>query len=327
MMPNVPAQARVALPDPADLLGTIGATPLLRLGRIAPDLLGRVILYGKAEHLNPGGSLKDRSVKAMLMAGLASGQLGPGRSILDATSGNAGISYAMLGAALGYGVTLCLPGDATLERKRMLQIFGARIIETDPLAGSDGAQRKAKDIKAAEPERYFHVDQYNNDANWKAHYDHTGLEIWEQTEGRITHFLAGLGTSGLFTGTARRLKALNPALKAIAVQPDGKAHRLFGLKHMATAIVPGIYDPALADLNLEVSSEDGEAMARRLALEEGLLVGPSTGANLVAALRLAPDLPAGSVLVTVLFDSGNRYLSAPFWTGLGPGTPGLCCSE
>ena len=305
--------ARPGLAGLPDLLQRIGNTPLLRLRRIAPELGDRVALYGKAEHLNPSGSLKDRPVRSMLLAALASGALAPGRAILDATSGNAGISYAMAGAALGYPVTLCLPANATPERKRILQLYGARIIESDPLEGSDGAQRKARDLALEAPDRFTHLDQYNNDANWRAHYDTTAPEIWGQTRGRVTHFVAGVGTSGLFMGTARRLKALRPGLVAVAVQPETADHRLPGLKHMKTALVPGIYDPALADLQMEVSSEDGEAMARRLALEEGLLVGPSTGANLVAALRLAPQLPPGSVLVTVLFDSGTRYLAAPFW--------------
>jgi len=308
IMPHLPDGA--PLPD---LLRQIGGTPLLRLHRLAPGLGERVALYVKAEHLNPGGSLKDRSTRAMILAALASGALGDGRSILDATSGNAGISYAMVGAALGLGVTLCLPANATPERKAILRCHGARLIETDPLQGSDGAQRAAQALAAAEPQRYCHLDQYHNEANWMAHYDTTGPELWAQTRGRITHFVAGVGTSGLFMGTVRRLKTLNPALVAVAVQPDGPAHRLAGLKHMATALVPGIYDPRVADLQLAVGSEEAEAMTRRLALEEGLLVGPSTGANLVAVLRLAPSLPSGSVLVTVLFDAGTRYLAAPFW--------------
>ena len=296
-----------------DLLQRIGNTPLLRLRRIAPELGDRVALFGKAEHLNPSGSLKDRSARAMVLAALAKGALAPGRSILDATSGNAGISYAMVGAALGCPVTLCLPANATPERKRILQLYGAQVVESDPLEGSDGAQLKARELLAEAPDRFTHLDQYNNDANWRAHYDTTAPEIWGQTRGRVTHFLAGVGTSGTFMGIARRLKTLNPGLVAVAVQPEVREHRLAGLKHMKTAIVPGIYDPAVADLQMEVTSEEGEAMARRLALEEGLLVGPSTGANLVAALRLAPQLPSGSVLVTVLFDSGTRYLAAPFW--------------
>ena len=297
----------------SDLLDRIGATPLLRLARIAGALPPGVELHAKAEHLNPSGSLKDRSVRAMIRAAVASGALTPGRTILDATSGTAGIAYAMIGAALGYGVTLCLPANATPERKRILQIYGARIIETDPAQGSDGAQLRARELHQAEPERYFYADQYNNDANWRAHFETTAPEIWAQSGGRASHFLAGVGTSGLFVGTARRLKQFNPALVAVAVQPDAANHRLAGLKHMPSAIVPGIYDPSVADAQVEVSTGEGQAMARRLAREEGLLVGPSTGASVFAALRLARTLPAGAVVVTVLFDAGSRYLGDAFW--------------
>jgi cysteine synthase B len=296
------------------LLDHIGATPLLALDRLAARELPRgVALLAKAEHLNPSGSLKDRPAKAMILAALADGRLAPGRSILDATSGNAGIAYAMIGAALGYPVTLCLPADATPERKRMLRIYGARVVETDPAQGSDGAQRRARELFRADPGRYFYADQYNNHDNWLAHYRSTAEEIWVQTRGRITHFVAGVGTAGLFTGTVRRLKERRPSLQAVAVQPDGPGHRLAGLKHMATAMVPGIYDPGLANAQAAVSSAAGLAMTRRLARDEGLLTGPSTGANLVAALQLAAALPPGSVVVTVLFDSGARYLGEPFW--------------
>jgi cysteine synthase B len=295
------------------LLNAIGGTPLLRLERIGAGLPAGVELLAKAEHLNPSGSLKDRPARAMILAAVASGALLPGRAILDATSGNTGIAYAMLGAHLGYRVTLCLPGNASPERKRILRIYGATLIETDPAQGSDGAQLKAKELYGADPDRYCYLDQYNNEANWQAHYDTTAPELWAQTQGRLTHFVAGIGTSGLFTGTARRLKERVPAVAAISVQPADPVHQLAGLKHMKTAIVPGIYDPTLADANMEVSTEEGQAMARRLALEEGLLVGPSSGASVSAALRLARGLPAGSVVVTVLFDSGARYLADPFW--------------
>jgi cysteine synthase B len=295
------------------LLDQIGHTPLLSLNRIAQDLPAGVQILGKAEYLNPSGSLKDRSAKNMILAGLASGELVRGRSILDATSGNAGIAYAMIGAALGYGVTLCLPGNATPERKRILRQYGASIIETDPAQGSDGAQRAALALHRSNPGRYFHVDQYNNEANWQAHYETTGLELWEQTGGHLTHFLAGVGTSGLFMGVARRLKSLNPRIAVLALQPDAQNHQLAGLKHMATAMVPGIYEPRVADGQVTVTTEEGQAMTRRLALEEGLLVGPSSGANVFAALRLARSLPPGSVVVTVLCDSGTRYLAEPFW--------------
>ncbi|MDR3669529.1 MAG: cysteine synthase family protein [Holophaga sp.] len=298
-----------------DLLDHIGGTPLLRLGRIAEGLRPGVELLAKAEHLNPSGSLKDRPAKAMILAAVADGRLTPEKAILDATSGNAGIAYAMIGAAMGYRVTLCLPANASAERKRMLGLYGAAIIETDPGQGSDGARRRALELCQADPGRYFHVDQYNNEANWRAHFDTTGPELWAQSGGRISHFVAGVGTSGLFMGTVRRLKQLNPALRAVAVQPDRPDHGLAGLKHMATASVPGIYDPDLADAQVAVSTAEGQAMARRLALEEGLLVGPSSGASVSAALRLARTVPEGSVVVTVLFDSGARYLADRFWEG------------
>ncbi len=299
----------------SSLLARIGGTPLLRLGRIAAELPPGVELHGKAEYLNPSGSLKDRTAKAMILAAVASGALTPDRSILDATSGNAGIAYAMIGAAMGCRVTLCLPANATAERKRILQLYGAAIVETDPGQGSDGAQRRARELHRADPDRYFYADQYNNDANWRAHYETTAPELWAQTGGRISHFVAGIGTSGTFMGTARRLKELNPAIRAVSVQPDGPGHGLAGLKHMATAMVPGIYDPSLADADVAVTTAEGQAMARRLALEEGLLVGPSAGAGVFAALRLARALAPGSVVVTVLFDSGSRYLAERFWEG------------
>ena len=295
------------------LLDQIGGTPLIRLERIAAGLPAGVELHAKAEHLNPSGSLKDRPARAMLLAGVASGALGPGKAILDATSGNAGIAYAMLGAAMGHPVVLCLPANATEERKRMLRLYGATIIETDPDQGSDGAQLMARELHRSGPDRYFYVDQYNNPANWMAHFDTTAPELWAQTGGRITHFVAGVGTSGLFMGTVRGLKARHPSLHATAVQPAEAKHGLAGLKHMATALVPGIYDPAVADAQVEVTTGEGQAMCRRLALEEGLLVGPSSGASVCAALRLARGLPEGSVVVTVLFDAGTRYLAEPFW--------------
>jgi cysteine synthase B len=297
------------------VLAHIGNTPLLRLDRIAADLPPGVELHAKAEHLNPSGSVKDRAAKAMILAAAVTGALTPERSILDATSGNAGIAYAMIGAAMGYRVTLCLPASATAERKRMLQLYGANLIETDAGQGSDGAQRRARELHRADPDRTFYADQYNNDANWRAHFETTAPELWAQTGGRISHFVAGIGTSGTFAGTARRLKQLNPALQAVSVQPDGPGHALAGLKHMATAMVPGIYDPALANAEVTVTTGEGQAMARRLALEEGLLVGPSSGASVFAALRLARTLPPGSVVVTVLFDTGSRYLGERFWQG------------
>lgn len=291
----------------------IGNTPLLRLRRITRDLPAGVEIYVKAEHMNPGGSVKDRPALAMILDGERRGLLTPERTILDATSGNTGIAYAMIGAARGYRVALCLPRNASPERKRMLRVYGAQLIETDPREGTDGAQRHARALYEREPEKYFYPDQYNNPANWRAHYESTGVEIWQQTEGRITHFLAGLGTSGTFVGTTRRLKEFNPAIRCISMQPDSPLHGLEGMKHMPTAIVPGIYDPHLADENVEVSTEDAQRMARRLAREEGLFVGISSGANVFAALRLAHKLPRGSVVVTILCDGGERYMSEEFW--------------
>ncbi|PYS49763.1 MAG: cysteine synthase [Acidobacteria bacterium] len=296
-----------------DLLSNIGRTPLIRLRNVTREMDSQVELFVKAEHLNPGGSVKDRAARAIILEAERTGELQPGKIILDATSGNTGIAYAMIGAARGYRVTLCLPKNASTERKRILKIYGAEIIETDPLDGTDGAQLLAREMSAREPHKYFYADQYNSHANWRAHYEGTAPEIWEQTEGRITHFLAGLGTSGTFTGIARRLKEYQPSILTISLQPDSPMHGLEGMKHMKTAIVPGIYDSTLADENVEVSTEDAQAMTRRLAREEGLFVGVSSGANVFAALRLAHGLPRGSVVVTILCDGGSRYLSEHFW--------------
>jgi len=297
----------------ADLSASIGRTPLVRLRRVERGLPAGVRVYAKAEHLNPGGSVKDRAALAMILDGERRGLLLRGRVILDATSGNTGIAYAMLGAARGYRVALCLPRNAGPERKRILRLHGAEIIETDPTQGTDGAQARARELAAADPEKYFYPDQYNNEANWRAHYEGTAPEIWEQTGGRVTHFLAGLGTSGTFVGTTRRLKEFNPRVRAVSMQPDSPFHGLEGMKHMATAVVPGIYDASLADDAVEVSTEDAQGMTRRLAREEGLLVGVSSGANVFAALRLARRLSAASVVVTVLCDGGEKYLSEEFW--------------
>lgn len=285
----------------------VGHTPLIRLRRIARDLLAGVEVFAKAEHLNPGGSVKDRPALAMILAGERDGTLRPGMTILDATSGNTGIAYAMIGAARGYPVTLCLPGNAGRPRKRILHGFGVKVIETDPLQSTDGAQVIARKMFEEEPDKYFYPDQYNNDANWRAHYESTAPEIWDQTQGRITHFIAGLGTSGTFVGVARRLKELNPGIHATSMQPDSALHGLEGMKHMATAMVPGIYDPTLADENVEVSTEDAQQMARRLAEEEGLLVGTSSGANVFAALRMARAFKRNALVVTVLCDRGEKY--------------------
>jgi len=285
----------------------IGNTPLIRLRNVTRDLQAGVGVFAKAEHLNPGGSVKDRAALAMILAGERSGQLRRGMTILDATSGNTGIAYGMIGAARGYPVTICLPSNASLQRKQILRRFGVELIETDPLQATDGAQLVARELSAREPEKYCYPDQYNNPANWRAHYESTGLEIWEQTEGRVTHFIAGLGTSGTFIGTSRRLKELKPGIRAISMQPNSPFHGLEGLKHMASALVPGIYDPTLADENVEVATEAGQEMTGRLAREEGLLVGTSSGANVFAALRLARSLPKDSVVVTILCDGGERY--------------------
>lgn len=299
---------------PLTLPAAIGNTPLFRLRRVTAGVVpDSVEVYAKGEHLNPGGSVKDRAALGMIRAGERSGALTPGKTILDATSGNTGIAYAMLGAALGYRVTLCLPKNASLERKKMLRIYGAEIIETSPLEATDGAQRLAKRLAAEQPDKYFYPDQYNNDANWRAHYHTTAQEIWTQTAGRVTHFVAGLGTSGTFIGTSRGLKERNPRVRCVSMQPDSPLHGLEGMKHMATALVPGIYDPTVADAETTVGTEAAQAMMRRLAREEGLFVGVSAGANVVAALEVARTLPAGSVVVTVLCDAGTRYMSEDFW--------------
>jgi cysteine synthase B len=287
---------------------SIGGTPLIQLRRITDGLPDGVSVFAKAEHLNPGGSVKDRPALQMILAGERSGSLLPGMTILDATSGNTGIAYAMIGAARGYPVALCLPKNASRQRKQILRSFGVQIIETDPLQSTDGAQLVAREMFRNEPEKYFYPDQYNNDANWRAHYDTTAPEIWEQTEGRVTHFVAGLGTTGTFVGVVRRLKSFNPEVQAIAMQPDSPLHGLEGLKHLQTAMVPGIYDPALADENVEVATDDALTMTERLAKEEGLFVGPSSGANVFAALRLARTLSEHAVVVTILCDGGEKYV-------------------
>lgn len=286
----------------------IGNTPLIRLSRVTRDLPESVELFAKAEYLNPGGSVKDRPALNMILEGERTGKLYPGITILDATSGNTGIAYGLIGAARGYRVKICLPKNASLQRKHILRRFGVELEETDPLLSTDGAQARAREIFEKQPHNYFYPDQYNNPANWQAHFDGTGEEIWEQTEGRVTHFLAGLGTSGTFVGTTRKLKKLNPRIQAIALQPDSPLHGLEGLKHMATAVVPGIFDPGLADENVTVSTDAAQEMVQLLAREEGLLVGTSSGANVFAALELARSLPGDSVVVTVLCDGGERYI-------------------
>jgi cysteine synthase B len=301
----------------SSLLENIGGTPLLAFARLARELPSGVKLYAKAEHLNPGGSVKDRPALSMILEGERTGALTPDKIILDATSGNTGIAYALIGAARGYRVRLCLPGNAGPERKRILRIYGAELIETDPREGADAAQRLAQQLAAEEPEKYFYPNQYDNPANWRAHYEGTAPEIWGQTGGRVKHFLAGVGTSGTFTGTVRRLRELNPNLRAVLMQPDSPLHGLEGMRHVETSIVPGIFDRSLADDHIAVSTEDAQEMTRRLAREEGLFVGISSGANVLAALRYAQQLPPGSVIVTVLCDGGGRYLSEDFWGGGG----------
>ena len=292
----------------------IGNTPLLRLARIGSELPGVEIL-GKAEWLNPGGSIKDRAASNIVAQARASGKLTSGKILLDSTSGNTGIAYAMIGAAQGFPVTLCMPGNVSVERKRILHAYGANIIYTDPADGSDGAIRMARELAAKHPDLYYYADQYSNDANWQAHYHGTANEIWQQTEGRITHFVAMLGTGGTFVGTTRRLRELNPRVRCISLQPDSAFHGIEGTKHMASAIVPKIYDASLADADLGISTEDAYAMAKRLAREEGLLVGISAAGAVVGCLRLARQLKKNehAVFVTILSDSGDKYLSERFW--------------
>lgn len=297
--------------EAGSLLDLIGNTPLLRLRKFERPFPS-VELYAKAEWQNPGGSVKDRPASRMVLEGLKSGALKPGKIILDATSGNTGIAYAMIGAVLGYRVRLCVPSNVTHERKRILHAYGAELVFTSPLEGSDGAIREARRLYASDPDLYFYPDQYNNEGNWRAHYDTTGLEILEQTKGRITHFVAGLGTSGTFVGTGRRLRDEKPGIKLISFQPDSPMHGLEGLKHMATAIVPGIYDDRLADEDLRVSTEDAYTCVRRLAQEEGVLGGISSGAALAACLRVAERIGSG-VIVTVFPDAADKYLSERFW--------------
>jgi len=297
------------------LLATIGNTPLLRLDKISAEFPG-VEIFGKAEYFNPGGSVKDRAASNMVLDGERSGKLNHTRTILDATSGNTGIAYAMIGANRGYKVKLVLPGNASEERKRILKAYGAEAVYSDPAESSDGAIRLCREIYMADPDLYFYPDQYNNPANWKAHFEHTGPEIIHQTGGRLTHFVAAMGTSGTFMGNTRRFKRDLPEVKCISVQPSSGFHGLEGLKHMPTAIVPGIYDENLADGNLWMETEDAYRMVRRLAREEGLLVGISSGCNVHAATviaREAVERGESAMIVTVLCDSAEKYLSEHFW--------------
>jgi S-sulfo-L-cysteine synthase (O-acetyl-L-serine-dependent) len=297
------------------LLSTIGNTPLLRLDKIAGDFPG-IQIFAKAEYFNPGGSVKDRAGLNMILDGERSGRLHPDRIILDATSGNTGIAYAMIGAARGYRVKLCLPLNASIERKRILKAYGAEMVFSDPAESSDGAIRLCRQIYEADPDLYFYPDQYNNPANWRAHFETTGREIIEQSSGLLTHFVAAMGTSGTFMGVTRRLHRDLPHVKCYSGQPSSGFHGLEGLKHMPTAIVPGIYDPALADGNIWLDTEESYRMVRRLAREEGLLVGISSGCNVVAASQIARELQAEGrtgIIVTVLCDSAEKYLGEHFW--------------
>jgi cysteine synthase B len=285
----------------------------VRLHQFEREVPEGIELYAKAEWQNPGGSVKDRAAARMILEGEASGKLTANRIILDATSGNTGIAYAMVGAARGYSVKLCVPENASPERKLILRALGAELVLTDPLEGTDGSIREARRMHAEDPDRYFYPDQYSNDANWRAHYDTTGPEIIEQTSGRLTHFVAGLGTSGTFVGTGRRLRQFNPSIKLISFQPDSAFHGLEGLKHMDSAIVPAIYDSTLADEDLRVGSEESYEMVRRLARREGLLGGISSGAALAVMLDVARRLDRG-VIVTIFPDGAEKYLTDKFWT-------------
>jgi len=306
---------------PVNQLGTtildrIGNTPLVRLDRLTAHLPGVQIL-GKAEWMNPGGSVKDRAASSIVADAQRNGQLPPGKILLDATSGNTGIAYAMLGAAQGFPVNLCMPSNVSVERKRILEAYGAKIVWTDPADGSDGAIRMARKLAAEQPEKYFYADQYGNDNNWRAHYYGTANEIWKQTEGAVTHFVASLGTSGTFMGTTRRLRELNPAIQCVSMQPDSPFNGLEGLKHMATAIVPPIYDPKLADWNIDMATERAYAMAKWLGHNQGLLIGVSAAAAVAASLEVAEaEAKAGreAVVVTILCDSADKYLSERFWS-------------
>jgi cysteine synthase B len=296
---------------PQNVLGLIGNTPLLRLGRVGAEFPG-VEFYAKAEWENPGGSIKDRPALNIVLEAERAGRMSRDKILIDSTSGNTGIAYAMICAAREYRVKLCMPSNVSVECKRILKAYGADIIYTDPLEGSDGAIRKVRDLARQNPELYYYANQYDNDANWRAHYNSTGPEIFAQTDGCVTHFVAGLGTSGTFIGTSRRLKDLNPDIRCISFQPDSAFHGLEGMKHMATEIVPKIYDSTVADENLGISTEEAYAMTVRLAREEGILVGISSGAAMAASLKVATKIREG-VIVTIFCDGGSKYLSEHFW--------------
>ena len=309
----------VSAPRGEAVLAAIGNTPLLPLDALLSDLpnihSANIKLWGKAEWCNPGGSVKDRAAASMVADARRSGKLSAGKTLLDSTSGNTGIAYAMLGAALGFPVTLCVPENVSPERKRILQAYGANLIFTDPAEGSDGAIKIAREYAQRDPDLYFYADQYSNDANWRAHYETTANEIWQQTQGSITHFVAMLGTTGTFVGTTRRLKELNPKIKCVSLQPDSAFHGIEGAKYLPAAIVPKIYDASLADENIEIGTESAHAMARRLARQEGLLVGVSAAAAIVGSRQVAAGLKRNqdATIVTILCDSGEKYLSERFW--------------
>jgi len=309
--PLIPTDGPRRLSSPLDLIGN---TPLVEIRSVRDGVAPGVRIFGKLEGFNLGGSVKDRPAKKMIEDGLARGLLVPGRTILDSTSGNTGIALAMVGAALGYPVELVMPGNVSAERKKVVAAFGAKVIYSDPLEGSDGAIRLCRKILAENPARYFKPDQYNNPANPLAHYETTGPEIWSQTEGRITHFIASIGTSGTIMGTGRFLKERNPAIQIVAAEPEDAFHGLEGLKHMASSIVPGIYNEPELDLKLGIGTEDAYNMVYRLGREEGLLLGQSCGAAHVAALQVARTLTEGTV-VEIFPDFGGRYLSTNLWAG------------
>ena len=295
------------------ILSKIGNTPLIKISRITAGLNPGVEIYAKAEWFNPGGSVKDRAALNMIIEGERSGELTHDKIIIDATSGNTGIAYAMIAAVKGYKVKLAIPSNASDERKKILKAYGAELILTSPLENTDGAQKVIKEIYESDKEKYFYPDQYNNPANWKAHYKTTADEIWKQTNGKVTHFVAGLGTTGTFVGTSKRLKELNPEIKTISFQPDSPIHGMEGLKHLPTAIVPGIYDKNLSDASIEISTDEAYELVNRLAHEEGLLVGVSSAAALAASLKAAEEIESG-VIVTVFPDGGMKYLREHFWT-------------
>lgn len=310
----IPSLSPLPVTRTHDITAAIGNTPLLRLARMEEvyDLPSGVELYAKAEYFNPGGSVKDRAALAMIRDGERRGLLVSGKVVLDASSGNTGIAYAMIGASLGYRVEICLPESASPERKQLLRLYGATTVNTPAESGTDGAILEARRRYAAEPDRYFYPDQYSNPANWQAHYYGTAPEIWEQTGGRVTHFVSVVGTSGTFVGTSRRLKRYRPSIEVVEVQPDSSFHGLEGMKHMASALVPSIYDPTLADSRMTIGTEDAQEITRSLAKYEGILAGPSGGAGVLAAINVGKSLKEG-VLVTVLPDGGNRYLQDAFW--------------